>query len=137
MNQTIDNLNYFRDERTQGPAPDEITVWATDDEGYERELVIPSKFDVCPVCRGEGKHVNPAIDAGGLTAEDFHDDPDFAECYFGGTYDVTCNRCNGRRVVRVPDYEAMTDEDRRLLEEHEQAEREYRAEIEAEIRMGC
>jgi len=132
----IDDINYFNDPRTQGPAPETITVYDPEVDG-DTEIEIPSKWGVCPVCNGEGKHVNPSIDAGGLTAEDFHDDPDFAECYFGGMYDVTCNRCGGKRVVRVPDYEAMTDYDRKLLEEHDRAEAEFRAEMLAEIRMGC
>jgi hypothetical protein len=55
---------------------------------------------VCPVCNGEGKTVNPNIDAHGLTAEDFYDDPDFAEDYRSGVYDITCAACNGMRVVK-------------------------------------
>ena len=163
MNRVTENLNYFNDPRTRGPAPDTITVpfagcgscgepvryeqdpkWrmvpTCDCEGFEYtegEIAIATKWAVCPVCDGEGKHVNPSIDCGGLTAEDFAEDPDFAECYFGGTYDQTCNRCGGKRVVKVPDYEALTDYDRKLLEEHNRAEAEYHAEVMAEIRAGC
>jgi hypothetical protein len=55
---------------------------------------------VCPVCNGEGKTVNPNIDAHGLTREDFDEDPDFAEDYMAGVYDITCAACNGMRVVK-------------------------------------
>jgi hypothetical protein len=55
---------------------------------------------ICPVCDGEGKTVNPNIDAHGLTAEDFREDPDFAEDYKSGIYDITCAACNGMRVVK-------------------------------------
>jgi hypothetical protein len=55
---------------------------------------------ICPVCDGEGKTVNPNIDAHGLTAEDFREDPDFAEDYKSGFYDITCAACNGMRVVK-------------------------------------
>jgi hypothetical protein len=54
---------------------------------------------VCPVCGGEGKTVNPAIDANGLTGEDFRSDPDFAESYMNGDYDIQCRGCEGLRVV--------------------------------------
>jgi hypothetical protein len=55
---------------------------------------------VCPVCNGEGTTVNPNIDAHGLTAEDFYEDPDFAEDYMSGVYDITCAACHGNRVVK-------------------------------------
>lgn len=54
---------------------------------------------VCPVCGGNGKTVNPDIDAQGLTHEDFAEDPDLAENYWAGNYDITCRGCNGLRVV--------------------------------------
>ena len=57
------------------------------------------KWIVCPVCEGEGKTVNPSIDCNGLTAADFAEDPDFAEDYRNGVYDVRCNACLGERVV--------------------------------------
>jgi cytochrome c5 len=73
-------------------------------------------YQVCPVCEGEGKTVNPNIDANGLTAEDFAEDPDFAEDYRSGVYDITCNACHGQRVVttqRLTELEQHA-EDRRL-----------------------
>jgi len=55
-------------------------------------------YILCPVCQGHGTTVNPNIDANGLTAEDF-DDPDFAESYRNGEYDIPCRGCDGKRVV--------------------------------------
>jgi hypothetical protein len=71
---------------------------------------------VCPVCRGEGKTVNPCIDANGLTAADFAEDPDFAEDYMSGMYDITCRGCNGKRVVQPERLEELAHnaEDRAL-----------------------
>lgn len=132
MNWAIDNANYYADERTKGPAPDTITVYIG-----ENEVELPTKYVVCGVCNGEGKHVNPSIDAGGLSTEAFYDDPDFAEDYFGGTYDVTCDRCRGKRVVKAPDWDALTDEEREAYEAELRAEAEYEAERLSEIRMGC
>jgi hypothetical protein len=50
---------------------------------------------ICPACSGEGTCVNPNIDGNGLSADDFHDDPDFAEAYMEGVYDVRCAACDG------------------------------------------
>lgn len=74
------------------------------------------RWIVCPVCEGKGTHVNPDIDANGLTAEDFDEDPDFAEDYRSGVYDVTCYTCKGRTTVPddVPEKLAQAAEDRRL-----------------------
>jgi hypothetical protein len=74
------------------------------------------EFEVCPACRGHGTTVNPNIDAHGLTAQDFADDPDFAESYWRGDYDQTCAACHGERVVtqrRIRQL-AQNAEDRRL-----------------------
>jgi hypothetical protein len=60
---------------------------------------IPDGLIVCPICEGKGKYVNPSIDSHGLSAEDFAEDPDFAEDYFRGTYDIVCKCCAGRNVV--------------------------------------
>jgi hypothetical protein len=71
---------------------------------------------ICPVCDGEGKTVNPDIDANGLTREDFDEDPDFAEDYRSGLYDITCAACNGQRVVKRQRLRQLEQaaEDRRL-----------------------
>lgn len=59
-----------------------------------------TKWVVCPVCDGEGTTVNPDIDSNGLTRDDFEADPDFAEAYKSGVYDIQCRGCDGKRVVR-------------------------------------
>jgi len=71
---------------------------------------------VCPVCDGEGTTVNPDIDANGLTAEDFNEDPDFREDYMSGVYDITCAACLGNRVVKRDRIRVLQQnaEDRRL-----------------------
>jgi len=68
-------------------------------------ILLPSKRVVCPQCDGTGKHVNPAIDGHGLSADDFAEDPDFAESYFSGVYDVRCELCNGNNVIDEVDEE--------------------------------
>jgi hypothetical protein len=101
-------------------------------------IAIPFKWIVCGICDGRGTHVNPSIDCGGISREDFDDDPDFAESYRSGAYDVTCGECNGRRVV--PELTPHTDEERAAvarLEESERADAEYESVCRAERAMGA
>ena len=127
----IDDLNYFRDPRNCDRA--EVPTVYLGDEKVE----LPWHWEVCPVCGGKGTHVNPSIDAGGLTGEDFAEDPDFAEGYFSGMYDQTCNYCGGRTTVPAVDEDRLTSEQREALEAQDRADAEIHAERMMEIRMGC
>jgi hypothetical protein len=69
------------------------------EDDFDGVLEVEFKYEVCSLCEGRGKHVNPSIDCGGLTQEDFAEDPDFAEEYMSGNYDVPCACCHGKRVV--------------------------------------
>ena len=72
---------------------------------------------ICRTCRGEGTTVNPNIDANGLSAEDFYDDPGFAEDYMSGVYDVSCGACNGTGKMRESRLAELAEAaaDRRLM----------------------
>jgi hypothetical protein len=101
---------------------------------------IPAKYEVCSTCGGKGKYVNPAIDNGGIPVEEFHNDPEFAEAYFGGVYDIVCEDCGGKRVIPVIDRDNLNDERKEVLikiEEQEEEDDYYRRECEAERRMGA
>ena len=76
--------------------------------GSPDEFDVPAKFDVCGTCDGKGSHVNPGIDSNGITSDEMWQDPEFAEDYFRGVYDVPCYECHGRRVIAVP----VTKDDR-------------------------
>ncbi len=100
---------------------------------------VPAKWNVCDVCRGRGKHVDPGVDCQGLTAEDFHDDPDFAEAYHRGDYDQDCNECGGRTTILVAE-DNLSDEQKAAMEYlyNWQADMaSFRAEEAAERRMGA
>lgn len=75
-----------------------------------------SKWMICPACSGEGSCVNPNIDSGGLSADDFRDDPEFAEDYLSGVYDVCCAACSGTGKILSADLQRLQDaaDDRRL-----------------------
>ncbi|RLI66792.1 MAG: hypothetical protein DRO67_00015 [Candidatus Asgardarchaeum californiense] len=110
------------------------TLTYTDFAGIEHE--IPAMYAVCDRCNGEGRHTNPNIDADGLT-EDFINDPEFMENYRNGVYDVTCSKCNGKRVMLVPNENIADPED---VEEYYREQREIEkmyAEIDAERRFGA
>lgn len=91
-----DECNAIGECLNYGQAPNPET-----NEGDPDLLVKQGKttYEVCPVCNGLGKTVNPNIDAHGLTAEDFREDQDFKEEYFSGLYDVPCGACKGKRVL--------------------------------------
>ena len=96
-------------------------------EGEDEPIEVPAHFEVCDVCDGRGSHVNPNIDSHGLSAEDFAEDPDFAEDYFAGHYDVTCYACKGKRVILVPD-KKQSRKIARLIKEDAEYKREQAVE---------
>lgn len=128
---TTENVNFLRDSRNR----DRSLPQLTDDDGNEIEL--PTHWGVCPTCNGAGKHVSASIDCNGLSDEDFADDPDFAEDYRAGRYDVTCTTCGGRTTIQVVDYDRLTPAQHKLLHDHDRWEAEDRAYRIAEARMGC
>jgi hypothetical protein len=110
------------------------------DEDYIDDLAdpavhteMPARYEVCPDCEGKGRYVNPAIDSHGISPEEFAEDPDFAESYHRGLYDIPCRSCGGRRVILVPIHGA----DNKAIDDLLQAEFAYQQERAAEIRMGA
>lgn len=100
--------------RDPGPIPeygDDIP------EGDETPEPDRSPWVICTLCRGEGTHVNPSIDAHGISAEEMHDDPDFAESYMRGDYDVPCARCGGSGKVREAELGRIHAEERERVDE--------------------
>lgn len=140
-NAYIDRMNWANDRRNcERAKATTITIWTEDPETGEQiedTIELPWRWEVCPVCDGKGTHVNPAIDCGGLTGEDFADDPDFCHDYFAGAYDQPCNHCGGRTTVPVPDEMRMTPEQLQAYEQHLRDEAEYAAERRAEYIHGC
>jgi hypothetical protein len=75
-----------------------------------------TRWTICPACRGNGSHVNPAIDANGISGDEFADDPDFAADYMSGLYDQACTKCDGTGKVSAAALERIRQaaEDRKL-----------------------
>jgi hypothetical protein len=115
-----------------------FTFTLVDATGAELEVSLPAKFVVCHRCEGKGSHVNPSIDGNGLSREDFDADPDFAEGYMRGDYDIACQTCKGRRVVSQVDRKQLTPLQKRQLARHEKAEADYQRDYDSErwLRMA-
>ena len=93
------------DERTMTATVD---VWNYEDDS-EEERTVRCRYTVCDICDGKGSHVNPSIDASGITAEDAYEDPDFFEEYKSGVYNVACYGCGGNRVQPEVDPDSKPD----------------------------
>lgn len=122
-----------------------ITITGREENGdiYEEDLQVPSRFEVCPECEGCGTDRGRSVecDGGGFTASEWNEacaeDDEFAENYFSGRYDRTCEYCRGKRVIEMIDRERA---DPKVLEQYDaqmEAEADFRAEQAAERRMGC
>lgn len=125
MNAFIENLNYQSDHRVRARRDAVETFVVEDEDGEEHQL--PTVWAVCPTCNGEGKHINPSIDAGGLSDYSLSEDPDFADEYLSGAYDVPCYQCSGRRVVKVVDETNLMPAQRKLYEDWREGQREAQA----------
>jgi hypothetical protein len=108
-----------------------VAKWDEYEDEERAPRLIPVEYTVCPTCEGKGKHVNPSIDASGLTWE--MEDRDFREDYLNGVYDVPCYQCHGIRVVPMP----ADKEDQQAMERWLRDELDYQAMCAAERRMGA
>lgn len=129
-------MSYYTDHRVRAKDRKRLSMIgdrgvfrAVDEDGNDIELNVPVAFEVCPTCQGKGKHVNPSIDCDGLSREDFDEDPDFRELYFSGAYDVACYECDGMRVVPVIVRDKLDAKTLELIDDSEQGDREYAAEL--------
>jgi hypothetical protein len=105
--------------------------------GNDEVMTVNLCWEVCGTCNGKGTHVNPGIDAHGLSREDFDADPDFREEYFSGAYDIPCNECHGRTTVAIADPDHNTPEALEAVYAILQDRADYAAECAAERKMGA
>lgn len=98
------------------------------------KMELNSRYEICEMCSGSGKVVRPEIDAGGLSREDFCEDPDFEHDYFSGHFDVSCPQCGGIRVEVHPCFPEWLQ---KLIDDHDADDIASVAERCAELRMGA
>lgn len=157
MRDELETYNYYSDSRVVDSMRKRL--WIITTTGNKAHLVLDSDFvdnhlengvdiqetyevayhfEVCTQCRGSGTVVDPKIDCGGLTSEEFYDES-FREDYMFGRYNTTCPRCSGLRVV--PDSEKMLNQlpthVAKLIEDWETDEDEYLQTQLSELRHGC
>ena len=97
-----------------------------------------TKYEVCFRCRGEGSHVNPAIDGHGVSAQEWNDwGEESQDMYLSGGYDIPCEVCNGLRVTMDMDLDAMTREQNESWNDYLNELIHAEEERAQEIRMGC
>jgi hypothetical protein len=117
-----------------------VEVYLYDDDDTEICLEFPVVYEVCPLCEGNGTHVNPSIDSHGISSCEFAEDPEFEEGYFRGAYDVACYECGGIRVVPTLDEQACDKELLVKFKLQQEQDARYRNEAYAErmmeMRMG-
>jgi len=89
---------------------------SVDDDGEPIQRKVSIHYVVCPVCDGRGSYVNPNIDRQGLSREDFDQDPDFADDYMTGRFNIACALCNGRNVIPEASKEMERKEIETLLQ---------------------
>ena len=104
---------------------------------YMREERVPTIWEICYRCEGEGNHVNPAVDGNGITPDQFNEDPDFEAAYFSGVYDVPCYECDGAGKIRVLDEDRATDAQKQDIQKWVESDQETEAIRQAEMRMGA
>lgn len=106
-----------------------ITTYRSEGEGEtfeefedEEDREVAIRMEVCGTCDGRGSHVNPSIDADGISSEEWaHEwgDED-RDAYLSGAFDVACAECGGARVVPVPDPDRNPAELLALLAERDE-----------------
>lgn len=104
------------------------------DDSWAFCLRVETKFEVCSMCSGSGNVVNPSIDAGGISMDDFREDPDFHKAYMSGRFDQTCPRCHGKNVESVPQFPEWLN---KLIEDYNEGEWDHIHETCQERAMGA
>lgn len=108
-------------------------------EDWTGELTLAATAVVCDTCSGHGKVVDPAIDAGGIGADDDfwvddYDEETGTSRYHRGDYDIVCPACRGLRVVFEPEFPRTVAA---VIEAWQRDEDAHLRECLAERRMGC
>lgn len=101
------------------------------------ELELPTCWEICYECDGEGKHSH-AIDGNGITSSEWAEwDDEDRETYFRGGYDTTCEVCRGSGKIEIVDEERLSPEVLEYWHEYQRDLAEAEACERMERRMGA
>lgn len=103
-----------------------------DDDGVDITDDLPQKWEICGCCGGDGAHSQRL---GVINREDW--EPEELEDYMRGAYDERCDECGGDGKVRVVNFDALTPEQKRIVEDTDRSIAEIDATYAAERRMGA
>lgn len=104
-------------------------------DGELPTCAITLRWDICPVCEGEGGH---SRHLGVITGEAWSEwDDDERAGYLCGSYDRSCDRCEGTGKVRDIDLEAAPEAVRAWVDDYERSIWEDARISYAERRAGC
>lgn len=88
-----EQIDFLKQERKMS----QEAIDMIDEDGF---VEFQMEYQVCPLCDGKGKHVNPSIDAHGITSDEWSEwSYEDREDYMSGVYDVVCYECGEKRVV--------------------------------------
>lgn len=98
-------------------------------------LTVACQWEICSQCTGSGRTVNPSIDAGGITEDDWYDwDEEEIDAYFAGRHDIDCSLCNGTGKRSMPVFPEEIQDELDAWEAEEYRDARERA---AELAYGC
>lgn len=111
-------------------------IYVNEDECEQYEgTEQPWKIALCDNCEGQGTHLVTSLRNIAFSSYDEDYDPEFMNDMCNGHYDQTCEVCKGQgRIITLA--ESCSKEVKEMLGSHYEAERDYRAEVEQERRMG-
>jgi RecJ-like exonuclease len=111
-----------------------IVILDNNGDGYS----LPARRVLCPRCNGDGKVGHPAF-SDGITAEEWATEWDDFErdMYLGGSYDIKCPECEGRRWVLGLDESQCSEEEVQMHRDYHDELYAVDREREAERRFGC
>src|SRR3954470_11668333 len=107
---------------------DSIQFSYEDDEGLETTVTLPSRWEICDTCIGEGKHSRGVEgDGGGITSSEWAEwDAEERDTYVSGGYDRRCDDCQGSGKIKVVDEDQLTPDLRKRWHEKLQGDSEWR-----------
>jgi len=146
-------VNFYNWDKSEGS---EVEIEDISCDGSEIELIewigdksenlvitVPTVWEICGECRGAGTSLCDGLRGVAISGEemarDWNEDERFA--YFSGGYDTQCESCSGtgkiKVAVQLTEDNGAPDWFIKLVEEYYKDECYFRAEQEAERRMGC
>ncbi len=116
-------------------------IYEADDHYFEDlTFSLPSNWEVCGRCNGDGAHDPDAFSNGWTESEWAQETYEFKDDYLAGVYNVTCTQCDGKRVVPEVKKGHLNDGQKVLLElyyENLREDAEYAQMCAMERRMGA